>query len=257
MNLVKLITIQTLIKLRPAILASLIKKLIFPNREVVETQNGTFEVDIASNFGYQLLTGGVYEQSLVKTLQNYLKPGDIFIDLGANEGYFSVIASQIVGETGRVIAIEPQLRLQPILHRNFNLNSCNNAKVLPVAVSDKSGKASVHLSSNMNTGSSSLVQSTVYPLSKQEVVTTTLSEIFQQEDITNCGMIKIDIEGWEYEAIMGSLEIFRKHRIKVVALELHPQILSKRGLSAKNIIDCLIGLGFTLNESCGNTVFVC
>ena len=256
MNWLKQKKAQMLLSLRPALLASLVKKFVLPHRETIKTQDGIFWIDVASNFGYRLFKTGIYEPYLVSTLQKYLSPGGVFIDLGANEGYFSVIASKLVGTTGKVVAIEPQARLQYIIHKNLTLNHCNNVQILPVAVSDKSEKASLNLSPDMNTGASSLSRSTLYPLPKQEVELVTLTKIFEQENITSCDLIKIDIEGWEYEAIMGSLELLRDHRIKAISLELHPQVLSKRGLSADVITRHLSQLSYSLDRSLNNTVFV-
>jgi len=69
---------------------------------------------------------------MVLVVKSCLPPGGIFIDLGANEGYFSVIGSKLVGMAGRVLAFEPQSRLQPVINRNSTLNSCDNVEVLPI-----------------------------------------------------------------------------------------------------------------------------
>src|SRR5919199_1067555 len=107
-----------LVKLRPEIAASFVKKLLGFKRTNLVTTEGAFYVDIASCLGYPLLKTGVYESGMVQVIKTYLKPGNIFVDLGANEGYFTVIASRLVGKAGKVIAIEPQSRLQPIIREN-------------------------------------------------------------------------------------------------------------------------------------------
>ena len=241
--------------LRPAVFASFLKKLVFPERRIFKSPNGEFWIDVASSIGYQLLDKGVYESSMVQILKRYLHPKSIFVDLGANEGYFSVIASQIVGEMGKVVAVEPQSRLQPVIAKNLALNHCKNTIVLQVAVSDKREDVVLHLSPDINSGSTSLVQTTRYPIPKQEVAGLTLAEIFHEQGITTCDLLKVDIEGWEYEAIMGSPEIFANHHVKAIALELHPHILAKRGLSEKTIVDFLDSCGYVLSPA-PNTVFV-
>ncbi len=245
-----------LVKLRPEVLASFLKKILGLQRVNLVTSDGTFFVDIASCLGYPLLKDGVYESGMVQVIKTYLKPGDIFVDLGANEGYFTTIASQIVGNTGKVIAVEPQSRLQPIIRKNLSLNNCENVTLLQVIILDSPKMASIHISTDMNTGSTSLVKISRFALSKEEIQGLTLTEVFRQQEITHCDLLKIDIEGYEYEAILGSRELFTSHRAKAIALELHPAHLAKRGLSEKEIIDFLSSCGYSLSSSCSNTVFL-
>jgi hypothetical protein len=74
---------------------------------MVSTSNGTFFINPVSNFGAAILNGE-YEPEMKRILNRYLPDGGTFIDLGANEGYFSVLASRMVGSKGRVVAILPQ-----------------------------------------------------------------------------------------------------------------------------------------------------
>lgn len=94
-------TVDWLVKLRPEVLASFLKKTLGFKRINLITDNGIFYVDIASCLGYPLLKTGIYEAGMVQVIKTYLKPGNIFVDLGTNEGYFTVIASQLVGKMVR------------------------------------------------------------------------------------------------------------------------------------------------------------
>jgi FkbM family methyltransferase len=243
-------------KLRPAFFASFLKRILRLNRKNIVTPEGVFYIDLSSNLGSQLFTAGIYEPCMLQVLKTYLQPGGVFVDLGANEGYFSVIASKILGNAGKVIAIEPQSRLQSVISKNLSLNDCENVNVLPLAVSDKSESITLLLSPDINTGSTSVIQTTRYPLSQEKVPGATLTEIFREQAITNCDLLKLDIEGYEYEAIMGSPELFTSHQVKVIALEFHPQQLAKRGLSCKPIKDFLGSCGYTLSPLFENPVFI-
>lgn len=249
-------TADWLVKLRPEVTASFFKKMLGFKRTNLVTDNGTFYVDIASCLGYPLFKSGVYESGMVQVIKTYLKPGDIFVDLGTNEGYFTVIASQIVGKNGKVISVEPQSRLQGIIKTNLELNNCENVTVLQAIILDSPKMASMYISTDMNTGSTSLVKTSRFALPKEEIQGLTLEEVFQQQGITTCDLLKVDIEGYEYEAILGSRELFTSHRAKAIALELHPYHLAKRGLSEKEIIDFLSSCGYSLSSSCANTVFL-
>lgn len=249
-------TVDWLVKLRPEVTASFFKKILGYKRTNIVTANGIFYVDIASCLGYPLFKYGVYESGMLEVLKTYLKPGNIFVDLGTNEGYFTVIASQIVGNNGKVISVEPQSRLQLIIKANLELNKCENVTVLQAIILDAPKMASMYISTDMNTGSTSLVKTSRFTLPKEEIQGLTLTEVFQQQGITTCDLLKVDIEGYEYEAILGSRELFTSHRVKAIALELHPNHLAKRGLSEKEIIDFLSSCGYSLSSSCSNTVFL-
>ena len=72
---------------------------------------------------YNLKLNGAYENDIKYTLDELLKDVDTFIDIGANEGYFSILGGKLVGKKGRVIAIETQTRLQSIINKNIQLKN--------------------------------------------------------------------------------------------------------------------------------------
>lgn len=251
-NLIKKKSIDWLLRIRPVFIVSVIKRVLFLKREICKTPLGTFYIDPWSKFGRELFTKGIYEPRTISALRAYLRPGDIFIDLGANENYFSVIASSIVGDNGKVFAIEPQMRLQKIILKNLKLNKCRNVTILPVAVSDREGESLLYLCPDVNTGGSSLIRTTAYILPKQMVSMVTLSSIFNNQRIVKCDLLKVDIEGWEYEAILGSPELFKQQRIKTVYLQLHTKQLNERGLSPDPIVAFLRSCNYVGND---NTIF--
>lgn len=222
---------STLASLRPAWLAQRIKEAAGIERRVVQTREGAFYIDPVSLLGQYLLSDGVHEKEMVRVVKTILRPGDVFIDAGANEGYFSVIASRIVGK-GRSIAIEPQSRLIEVIKKNAEINSVE-IEVLRSAVSNKNGEAEIKLAPAVNSGSSGFMRKTRYSLPSERVKKRTLSSILNQIDVERVDLLKMDIEGHEYEAVMGSKEVFRSHRVKAIALELHTDILTEKGYSAK------------------------
>lgn len=235
---------RLLMRVRPAPLAALLKRLLRVQRLETATPEGTFWVDPASYQGLRILETGVYEPEMLATLRRFLRPGDTFADVGANEGYFSVVASRLVGPRGRVFAVEPQDRLRPVLERNFALNAAANVTLLAAAVSDAAGEARMHLTPGMNNSASSLMQPTKYPLARQTVRTATLASLFAEAGIERCRLLKLDIEGWEYEAVLGSRALFAEGRVDAFALELHPHLLEARGLDAGEITRFLDACGY-------------
>jgi tRNA/tmRNA/rRNA uracil-C5-methylase (TrmA/RlmC/RlmD family) len=90
--------------------------------------------DIIQGFIYFF---GMWEPSLTRWIQERLAPGDIFIDVGANIGYYSLLASKLVGHSGSVVAIEPSPKIFSALQHNLALNHIENVRVVNMAVSDR------------------------------------------------------------------------------------------------------------------------
>jgi len=232
-------------KVRPAALASALKSLAGIEREVITSDVGRFYADPVSHFGNALLMQGTYEPNMMQTLDTLLYDGATFVDLGANEGYFSVAGAHLVGRSGRVVAIEPQPRLQSVLQKNFDLNNiADRIDLHPVAVSNEEGEAEMFISPDTNTGSSGLARSTRYHLQQKSVPLRRLSTVFDHAEIETADVLKIDVEGFEYEAVMGSLELFTPSRIRAVALELHPDAMRKRGREPNTLLEELTDRGY-------------
>lgn len=232
-------------RIRPIELASLIKGLLFIKRRVFKMSNFSMYIDPVSNLGYTLISKGEYEPVMAKILASHLKGGDLFIDLGANEGYFSILAAKLVGEKGRVFSIEPQLRLHPIIMRNVNINNVYNINLLPFAISDEIREVELTLSPTINSGSSTAVNEVRRSLwKKQKVNATTLDKIFDQSNQKPIALMKVDIEGFELLALTGAREILNKGLIRKIVVEKHPVQLKQLGQTVDMIDEFLNGLGY-------------
>ena len=90
----------------------------------------------------------IYEPQMTRLLELVLRPTDVFVDGGANEGYFSILAASLVGN-GQVHCVEPQSRLQPILRENIRLNSARSVTIHSVALCEHPGEVKLFLCSSM------------------------------------------------------------------------------------------------------------
>jgi len=232
---------RLLLKVRPAPLADIFKKFLRVSRIEVDTPAGRFWVDPASNFGWHVSSPDGYEPEWTKEIRRLTKGVSTFIDVGANEGYYSIIAAL---NGARVLAVEPQQRLLRVIQTNIKLNGLTSVEVVNCAVSNKNGFAEIHLSSSVNTGSSGFVRSTVYELPKAKVKVVTLESLLKDAGFASVDVMKVDIEGYEYEAILGSPALFQQHRIRILLLELHPNQISSRGLDPTSIERFLINCGY-------------
>jgi FkbM family methyltransferase len=247
---------QVLPHIRPAPVAALLKRLLNIQRVPVETPAGLLFIDPVSQLGLSLCRFGEYEPEMTQTVQNLLQEGSVFVDLGANEGYFSVVAARRVGPGGRVIAVEPQTRLIPVLEKNCAGNGVRErVEIVNCAVSDQAGTSPFFLAADLNTGSSGLARHTRYPLPTEMVHTTTLADLFGRLGLTRVDLLKVDIEGHEYEAILGSKQLFRDGGIRAVALELHPEWIRGRGLDPQEVPSFLESCGYRRNPNFSNLLY--
>lgn len=242
-------------ELRPAVCASLVATVFgLSRRRFVSTDLGTFFINPISAFGSTVLQGE-YEPHMRMVLSRYLSPGGVFIDVGSNEGYFCVLASKLVGPKGTVIAVEPQSRLQHVIQANLEANECFNVRLIRCVVSDKSGTMRLSLAPDTNTGASSLFRPTRYPLPTENVRSFSLVDLLDRLGIERCDLMKVDIEGAEYDVFMASSELLRNGIVSNIALEFHPHILSSQGLSAERLHKHMIENGYALSNELGNSVY--
>jgi FkbM family methyltransferase len=234
--------------LRPAYCGMALKRIFGVRRRVISFVRGEFFIDPCSHFGLTLLQERTYEEELVQTLEGALHEGGVFVDVGANEGYFSIVASKMVGPSGKVIAVEPQSRLQPVLERNVALNGAANVQIRRVAVSDHDGSVQIYLAPDTISGATSLTKTRNYPVPRESVCTMTLAQLLSHDAVEQVDLMKMDIEGFEYEAILGAKELFRAHRVRKLALELHTSILRKRGLNPQDIVSFLREAGYSISS---------
>ncbi len=93
---------------------------------------------------------------MIATLQAHLHAGATFVDVGANEGYMTMIGA------GRVLAIEPQTRLLPIIAENLRINRIASASVINSCIGSAPGRGHIHLTADTNTGGSGMHRATSY-----------------------------------------------------------------------------------------------
>jgi len=156
------------------------------------------------------------ENRIVDALRKYLKPGDFFVDAGANIGFYTILAARLVGEHGKVISVEMMPDTAIALRKNLNLNMINNTIVLENALSDQSGQ---HLYARVVPGyfGQASISENIHSNKYEKVLvkSITLFDIFQ--DISIIALMKMDLEGAEYQAIKGAGD--KLNRIKVIIFE--------------------------------------
>ncbi len=172
---------------------------------VLDPQNGFVDTEIFTN--------GIYEPDILKLIQEHLKPGQVFIDIGANIGQHTLFAASVVGETGTVYAFEPIPRLVSQLRESISLNTFEGyCTVLPFACSNEAGNSSLKLRPG-NIGGSSINHTNA----EYETITISVKTADScLNELTQVNLIKIDTEGYEVNALAGLEKTLAKHQPKII-----------------------------------------
>jgi FkbM family methyltransferase len=123
-------------------------------------------------------------------------------------------ALRIVTEMGRVLTVEPQERLIPEILENLRLNGVTFPSITMKAIAAEAGEKSFFLSPDTNTGTSGFYNTSRMDMPAVTVATQTLSQLLDKAQVQQVALMKIDVEGFEYEVILGSKDVFRARRVK-------------------------------------------
>jgi len=156
----------------------------------------------------------IFEHNLTYFTLQRLREGDVYVDIGANVGYFSLLASRCVGNTGKVISVEADPLTFAKLVRNLDLNDCRNVTPCNIAAVAVACRVGIIRSDSHNCGSSVITVGA----GKGDVEGLPLRDILG-DDLGRASFIKIDIEGSEAPILSAILEAMDElpHNLTVAA----------------------------------------
>jgi len=188
---------------------------------------------------------GYYEPQETVLVQNLLRPGMCFVDVGANWGYYTLLGADLVGPTGRVVSFEPHPTLYSLLERNLSMNGLA-CTILPIAVADKVGEMTLtgFDQEDGNWGVSKLVASSERERPEFRVRTGLLETLLDDAGVDEVDLLKIDIEGAEALVIPTIKRGLAQGRYKRILLELHPPVLSQQGVSSEILNQQILDHGY-------------
>ncbi len=172
-----------------------------------------------------------------------LQPGQTVIDIGANIGGFTLVAAQVVGDSGRVIAVEPERQTFERLERNIAHNGFEQVAALKLAVGGAPGEAVLYTFDNPLM--SSIVRDdhdAVPPEGAQVIEVVTLGQLLDGQGVERCDLLKMDCEGAEYD-IVDALDAETAGRIGRIVMETHPV----EGRTVDGLTKQLEALGFAVS----------
>ena len=167
------------------------------------------------------------EPGTVQWIEEWFKPGDVFFDIGANVGAYSLIAFQFLLGQARIYAFEPGFMNYPQLCRNIFLNNAGKAIVpLQVALSDRTDLSEFHYQ-NLTTGGAlhalgaplNQHKEVFEPVFSQPVISYRVDEILRQFDLPVPNHVKIDVDGTEVQVLKGFGDVLGRQELKSFMLE--------------------------------------
>ena len=192
-----------------------------------------------------ILTQGIWEAQETAFITNNLKPGDVFVDVGAHVGYYSLLAAKLVGETGKVIAVEPNPPTIVRLEKDIALNPFQNILVQKVACTEAETTMKFYQAPLENTGESSMNKANAKEGTEITVRGVPLDKIVQDLGIKRVDVVKIDVEGAEMSVLGGMTSIISTYHPKF-AVELKDDLLKNMGSSLAAAKALFIRNGYTL-----------
>ena len=169
---------------------------------------------------------GIFEEFEISLFSSVLKKGFTVFDIGANVGYYTLLAASKVGELGQVYAFEPEQENFEILNKNITLNGYHNVKLMKYAVSDENGHVEMSLSTdNMGDHRTHKSENAVEGRHSYQVKAVALDSLFEDE-ATFPDVIKMDIQGFEYFALQGMKELINRTSSLILLSEFWPYGMS-------------------------------
>ncbi len=193
-----------------------------------------------------LFVGGNYDPNEMCFLEDILKPGMVFIDIGSNIGLYTLFASRLIGEEGTVIAVEPSKRELLRLKANLKLNRCKNVKVISTAISDCSSTGELLIADEEHSGHNTFGNfsyPSVFIQGKQMIKKKKLDDLIDELSLNRVNVIKIDVEGHELFVLKGALKTVKRFK-PILLIELFDRALELQGCNSNQVLELLRQLGY-------------
>ena len=222
------------------------QRLLPPVRLITVTLDKGFrmQLDLADPEQRQVYFFGHYHERYETALvADLLDPGEVFWDVGANIGYFALVAAAAVGDTGQVLTFEPGAAALERLRANVALNHYKNIVIYPLAVAEVEGEATLYRAEGMADSSASLFAAVAGTVGGEVCRTVALDDFLKKEKLRPPDFLKLDVEGAELRALQGAAQILAKHR-PLLLVEMEEKNLRAAGASKAAIQAFLTDFGY-------------
>lgn len=209
-------------------------------------------VDLDSSVGRSILLRGTYEPPVEEVLRRHLRPGDTFVDVGANVGYLSVVAATLVGPTGKVHAFEPNRELVTLLQESMRENGLTQLHPNEVGLWSEAGELQLRLEPS-SAHSYLRLGGAAAGAVEVRVPVTTLDDYLDGQGQPPVRLVKVDVEGAELHVLRGARRCLARDR-PVLVVELLDWGLERYGDDIEGVFAFLGCLGYTARDLGGQPV---
>jgi FkbM family methyltransferase len=203
-------------------------------------------VDLSDAFVSTAVLCGQYEPAETEFILSRLSPGDTFVDIGANLGWFTILAADKVGPNGRVFAFEPRSQTADLLERSIADNGFGDrCMVIRAALGDRPGSCHLLSRGGNNPGGSHLLPGGDGGLEgRTEVVdVVTLDSVMGG---VGCGLVKMDVEGAEAMVLRGAAGFLQRCRPIILSEILPSGLRAVSGVTVGEYVELVRTLGYAV-----------
>lgn len=215
----------------------------FTARLAGDAGGARFACDMGDQISREVCLTGLYEPPVTRVFQHHLPSGGTALDLGANWGYFSLLAAASAGPGGTVLALEPDPRQFDALSGNVAMNGFRQVSPLQVAASAAEGRVSLvgYDEAGTNRGVSRIADAAA-PGRRFDVRATSVDALTAA--IPRVDIVKIDVEGAEDAVLDGMRDGLSARRYRALVIELHPDILRSKSVDPATCVTRMAGYGY-------------
>ena len=207
-----------------------------------------------SSDSLRLSTNGVFEPYTTEVIKQNISNGDLVMDIGANIGYFTLIMAKGIRENGKVFSFEPEPKNFELLKKNVEINNYSNVILEKKAIGNKTGIAKLYLADRKN----NIFYSGMHRIFRSDLVSQISNpvsiNIIKLDDylqdlkfIKKIRLIKIDVEGAEFDVLKGMSKILDENKGIKIVMEFSSENLEDYGSNPSDVMDFLINKGFKLS----------
>lgn len=217
--------------------------------KIITTDNIRFNLykdDVLS----KLIYAENFEWAEKEWLKSFLKPGMICYDLGANIGFYTLLSAYLTFPNGKVISLEPVNKTFERLKANIDINDkiSNCVSCYKIAASNSAGELEIFTASkDLHAWNSLVAPQNKDEFTKEIIKTISLDSLFENENLPVPNFIKIDVEGWEENVLIGAKQILTKFS-PTLLIEFTKDNLSRADTSYQKLINILSDYGYNLYE---------
>jgi len=183
-----------------------------------------------------------FEPGVTRIFRERIRPGMVFVDIGAHIGYYTLLTSKLVGPDGFVFAFEPNPDNGALLEKSIKVNEFKNIKLTKKALAQNTGKTNFFMSGVSNDSRCYFVGEGRKSI---EVETISLDDFFKGTG-QNVDFIKMDVDGFEFSVLRGAEETISNSKKLMFITEFCPEYLTKAGEDPREYFSYLEKLGFDI-----------